>query len=78
MSPSIGDHPDYLHLKNNRQREYGAITKLFLDMEGSTRLGLLLLPVHFVDEATRKDADWESPTRSGRRSYKLYGSALGV
>lgn len=38
---SIGGHPDFQHLENTHRVEYGAITTLFVDMEGSTRLGLL-------------------------------------
>jgi class 3 adenylate cyclase len=38
---SIGGHPDFQHLENTNKVEYGAITTLFVDMEGSTRLGLL-------------------------------------
>jgi hypothetical protein len=38
---SIGGHPDFQHLENTNRVEYGAITTLFVDMEGSTRLGLL-------------------------------------
>src|SRR4051794_31456980 len=44
VAPSIGDHPDYAHIKVSRTPEHGAITTLFLDMEGSTRLGLVYGP----------------------------------
>lgn len=39
--PSIGGHPDYNDLKDTNQVQKGAITTLFVDMEGSTKLGLL-------------------------------------
>ena len=42
--PSIGDHPDYIDLRRSRRRVHGAITTLFLDMEGSTKLGLVYTP----------------------------------
>ena len=44
VEPSIGDHPDFKHLKLNRSTELAPITTLFLDMEGSTRLGLIYEP----------------------------------
>lgn len=39
--PSIGDHPDFLHLKGTRSFHYHYITTLFMDIESSTRLSLL-------------------------------------
>jgi adenylate cyclase len=42
--PSIGDHPDFLHLKGTQLQEYCAITTMFMDLESSTRLGLLYAP----------------------------------
>jgi len=39
--PSIGGHPDYQHLEDTNRVEQGPITTLFVDMEGSTKLGLL-------------------------------------
>lgn len=38
---SIGGHPDYQHLEDTNRTELGPITTLFVDMEGSTKLGLL-------------------------------------
>jgi class 3 adenylate cyclase len=42
--PSIGDHPDFEHLRGTDLEEYCAITTLFMDMEGSTRLNVLFNP----------------------------------
>src|SRR4051812_26545875 len=42
--PSFGDHPDYAYLKQTRGKQFGAITTLFMDLESSTRLGLLYEP----------------------------------
>jgi adenylate cyclase len=39
--PDIGDHPDFTHLKGTDETVYCPITTLFMDIEGSTRLGLL-------------------------------------
>jgi adenylate cyclase len=39
--PAIGDHPDFLHLKGTDDRVFCPITTMFMDIEGSTRLGLL-------------------------------------
>jgi class 3 adenylate cyclase len=39
--PAIGDHPDFLHLKGSDDRVFCPITTMFVDVEGSTRLGLL-------------------------------------
>ena len=44
VEPSIGDHPDFEHLKTTRATELAPITTLFMDMEGSTRLGLIYPP----------------------------------
>jgi adenylate cyclase len=44
VEPCIGDHPDFEHLKRTRATEFAPITTLFLDMEGSTRLGLVYPP----------------------------------
>ena len=41
QEPLIGDHPDFIHLRGTTGTEYCAITTLFMDIEGSTRLGLL-------------------------------------
>lgn len=41
VPPCIGDHPDFEHLKKSDAVEYCAISTLFMDMEGSTRLGLI-------------------------------------
>jgi adenylate cyclase len=39
--PAIGDHPDFAHLKATDQQVHCPITTMFMDIEGSTRLGLL-------------------------------------
>lgn len=39
--PTIGHHPDFEHLKHSRAVEMAPITTLFLDMMGSTKLGLV-------------------------------------
>jgi class 3 adenylate cyclase len=39
--PDIGDHPDFAHLKGTDGKEYCPIVTMFMDIEGSTRLGLL-------------------------------------
>ena len=39
--PSIGDHPDFLHLKGTDDVCYCPITTMFMDIESSTRLSLL-------------------------------------
>ena len=44
VAPSIGHHPDFEHLKATRATEFAPITTLFMDMEGSTRLGLIYTP----------------------------------
>ncbi|WP_171183145.1 nucleotide-binding domain-containing protein [Alienimonas chondri] len=38
---SIGPHPDFLHLAETAGEEYCPIVSLFMDIAGSTRLGLL-------------------------------------
>jgi adenylate cyclase len=40
-NPDIGDHPDFRHLKGTSNKIYCPITTLFMDLEGSTRLGLI-------------------------------------
>lgn len=40
QAPSIGDHPDFISLRGTANTEYHAITTLFMDIEGSTRLSL--------------------------------------
>ena len=42
--PSIGDHPDFEHLRGTDLEEFCPVTTLFMDMEGSTRLNLLHSP----------------------------------
>ncbi len=42
--PSIGDHPDFEHLRGTDLEEFRPITTLFMDMEGSTRLNVLFKP----------------------------------
>lgn len=42
--PSIGDHPDFEHLRGTDLEEFCPVTTLFMDMEGSTRLNLLHPP----------------------------------
>jgi adenylate cyclase len=37
----IGDHPDFLHLKETAQTEYCPISTLFMDIEASTKLALI-------------------------------------
>lgn len=39
--PSIGDHPEFEHLKDTTEVEFSPITTLFVDLEGSTKLGLV-------------------------------------
>ncbi len=41
VPPLIGNHPDYEHLRGTDRTEYGATTTLFMDIAGSTRLGLV-------------------------------------
>lgn len=40
-NPDIGDHPDFRHLKGTSKTINWSITTLFMDLEGSTRLGLI-------------------------------------
>jgi class 3 adenylate cyclase len=47
--PDIGDHPDFLHLKGTKSKEYAPISTLFMDIESSTRLGLLYAPEDVYD-----------------------------
>lgn len=44
VSPSIGGHPDYDHLRAAKSTELGSTTTLFMDIESSTRLGILYSP----------------------------------
>src|SRR5262245_53531860 len=44
VPPSIGDHPDFVHLKGTTDVAFAPVTTLFMDMEGSTRLGLIYEP----------------------------------
>ena len=39
--PTFGDHPDYMHLKDRPAVEHGATSTLFVDIQGSTKLGLI-------------------------------------
>lgn len=41
VTPRIGDHPDFVYLKDTDQYEMFPITTLFMDIESSTRLTLL-------------------------------------
>lgn len=52
-TPSIGDHPDFAHLKGTKILEYCPITTLMMDMEGSTRLNLIYSPeeVQYIKNA---------------------------
>lgn len=36
----IGGHPDFDHLVNSGEKENGFVTSLFVDIQGSTRLGV--------------------------------------
>lgn len=40
----FGDHPDFVHLRGTTNTEKCAVTTLFMDLEGSTRLGILYPP----------------------------------
>lgn len=42
--PSIGNHPDFEHLKGTKDQEHCPIVTLFMDIESSTRLGILYPP----------------------------------
>lgn len=50
LPPTIGDHPDFTHLDGTSNQEYCAISTLFLDIENSTRLGV----VFGAEEAYRR------------------------
>jgi adenylate cyclase len=41
VTACIGDHPDFLHLKETAQMEYCPISTLFMDIEASTKLALI-------------------------------------
>lgn len=41
---SIGGHPDFLHLNDTGETEYGFNVSLFMDIKGSTKLGLIYSP----------------------------------
>lgn len=51
--PSIGHHPDFEHLKGTKNQEHCPIVTLFMDIESSTRLGILYSPedVHRIKNA---------------------------
>jgi adenylate cyclase len=53
QQPSIGDHPDFVHLKSTKLQEKCPIVTLFMDIESSTRLGILYEPedVHRIKNA---------------------------
>ena len=53
----IGDHPDFLHLRGSNNVEKCAITTMFMDLEGSTRLNLFytLEEVYFIKNAFIKN-----------------------
>jgi adenylate cyclase len=40
-APAYGDHPEYEHLRGTDRQASGYVVSLFMDIEGSTRLGLL-------------------------------------
>lgn len=42
LVPAIGDHPDFIHLRDTDLVMYSPITTMFVDIEGSTKLGLHL------------------------------------
>lgn len=42
--PAFGDHPDFIHLRGTKGQEKGAVSTLFVDIEGSTKLGILYPP----------------------------------
>lgn len=52
-APDIGDHPDFRDLKGTANKVYSPISTLFMDIESSTRLGLLYSPdeVHDIKNA---------------------------
>jgi adenylate cyclase len=51
--PIIGHHPDFEHLKGTKNQEKCPIVTLFMDIESSTRLGILYQPedVHRIKNA---------------------------
>lgn len=51
--PDIGDHPDFLEIKDSDRKIYCPITTLFMDIESSTRMGLIfpLEDVHKIKNA---------------------------
>lgn len=42
--PSIGGHPDFDYLVGKREQKFGYTVSLFLDIKGSTRLGIIYSP----------------------------------
>lgn len=40
----IGGHPDFNHLVDSGEKEHGFVTSLFVDIQGSTRLGVFYTP----------------------------------
>lgn len=42
--PPIGGHPDFDHLKDTGSLEFGFTTTLFMDIKGSTKLGVMYSP----------------------------------
>lgn len=44
VKPSIGGHPDFDHLAGTKRQEKSPIVTLFMDIESSTRLGILYSP----------------------------------
>jgi len=53
QASAIGDHPDFVHLKRTKIQEKNPIVTLFMDIESSTRLGILYPPedVHRIKNA---------------------------
>ncbi|MEQ9727948.1 adenylate/guanylate cyclase domain-containing protein [Pseudomonas sp. WHRI 8822A] len=41
---AIGGHPDFAHLENNGRQEKGYVVSLFVDIKGSTKLGVVYNP----------------------------------
>ncbi|UGV31639.1 adenylate/guanylate cyclase domain-containing protein [Halopseudomonas aestusnigri] len=54
----IGGHPDFKHLENTNQLQYGYAVSFFLDIKGSTKLGLIYTPeeVFFIKNTIIKCA----------------------
>jgi len=48
--PSIGDHPGFVHLDGTNRQEFCAVSTLFMDIENSTRMGVVFGP----EEAYRR------------------------